>query len=131
MDIAGLMKQAQQMQTRMQEIQGELSEFKVVGQGGTGEVKVIMNGRHELERTFVDPNMEAFTLADKLDADGEPTEAFSTAKAMLEDLIVAAVNDAVRKIEDESKNKMMNLAEGIDLPSEFQMPNLDDIKGAS
>lgn len=124
MSIADLMKQAQQMQSRMQEIQGELSEFKVVGQAGTGEVKVIMNGRHELERCFIEPALEAFTLENKFDPEGEPTEAFTTAKAMLEDLVVAAVNDAVRKIEDESKTKMMQLAEGIQLPPEFQMPGI-------
>lgn len=131
MSIADLMKQAQQMQSRMQEIQGELSEFKVVGQAGTGEVKVIMNGRHELERAFVDPNLQAFGMDNKYDADGEPTEEFTTAKAVLEDLVVAAVNDAVRKIEDESKNKMMKLAEGIELPPEFKMPGMDGIEGDS
>lgn len=123
--ITELMKQAQGMQKRMQQIQQELSEFKVVGQAGTGQVKVIMNGRHELDRAFVDANLPVFSIP-ALDSDGEPSEEFVKAKAMLEDLVVAAVNDAVRKIEDESRNKMIELAQGIQLPPEFQVPFDED-----
>ena len=123
--IAELMKQAQTMQKRMQEIQSELGSFKVVGQAGAGQVKVILNGGHAAERTFIDPSVEIFTTP-MLDANGEKTEAFLHAKAVLEDLIVAAINDAVRKIEEESRNKMMELAQGIQLPPEFQIPFDDD-----
>jgi DNA-binding YbaB/EbfC family protein len=119
--IAELMKQAQTMQKRMQEIQGELGSFKVVGQAGAGQVKIIINGSHGAERAFVDPALEVFSTQ-MLDANGDKTEAFSNAKAVLEDLIVAAINDAVRKIEEESRNKMMELAQGIQLPPEFQVP---------
>ena len=123
--IAELMKQAQTMQKRMQEIQSELGSFKVVGQAGAGQVKIIMNGSHGAERAFVDPSLEVFSVA-MLDANGEKTEAFVNAKAVLEDLVVAAINDAVRKIEEESRNKMMELAQGIQLPPEFQVPFNED-----
>jgi DNA-binding YbaB/EbfC family protein len=119
--IAELMKQAQTMQKRMQEIQGELGSFKVVGQSGAGQVKIILNGTHAAERAFVDPGLEIFNIPMN-DANGEKTEAFLNAKAVLEDLIVAAINDATRKIEEESRNKMMELAQGIQLPPEFQVP---------
>ncbi len=124
--IAELMKQAQTMQKRMQEIQGELASFKVVGQAGAGQVKVIMNGSHGLERSFIDPSLEVFSVHPQKDEEGHPTEAFLSAKAVLEDLVVAAMNDAVRKIEEESRNKMMELAQGIQLPPEFQIPSEED-----
>ncbi|NCX94030.1 MAG: YbaB/EbfC family nucleoid-associated protein [Gammaproteobacteria bacterium] len=114
--FAELMKQAQKMQERMQKIQEDLSAFKVVGQAGGGKVKVIMSGRHELDRAFVDPSLlENIQAADA-----------AQRKAVLEDLIVAAVNDAARKIEDESRTKMMSLAEGIELPPEFKLPGMGE-----
>jgi DNA-binding YbaB/EbfC family protein len=125
--IAELMKQAQTMQKRMQEIQSELGSFKVVGQAGAGQVKIIINGSHGAERAFIDPSLDIFSTP-MLDANGEKTEAFINAKAVLEDLIVAAINDAVRKIEEESRNKMMELAQGIQLPPEFQVPFNEDDK---
>ena len=77
--LGDLMKQAQEMQGRMQEMQEELVHLEVVGESGAGLVKVTMNGRHEVRRVEIDPSLM-----------GEDTE-------VLEDLIAASINDAVRK----------------------------------
>ena len=99
-----LLKQAQAMQGRMQEMQGELAEAEVTGESGAGLVSVIMNGRHDVKRVALDDSL------------------LSEDKEILEDLIAAAVNDAVRKIEANNKKMMQNLTGGIDLPEGFKMP---------
>jgi len=102
--LGGLMKQAQKMQEDMQKAQAELADMEVEGQAGGGMVKVTMNGRHELRRVTID---------DSLMGDD---------KEMLEDLIAAAVNDAVRRIEQTSNEKMSGLASGMNLPAGMKLP---------
>jgi DNA-binding YbaB/EbfC family protein len=96
--IAGLMKQAQQMQDNMKRVQEQLGSIEVEGQSGAGLVKVIMTCKYDLKRVNIDPSL----LKDD--------------KEMLEDLVAAAVNDAVRKIESTVQDKMASVTAGMPLP---------------
>lgn len=89
--MAGLMKQAQQMQEKMQKMQEELANAEVTGQSGGGLVSVVMTGRHDVKRVSIDQSLMSTDEDDK---------------EVLEDLIAAALNDAVRKIEQNSQEKM-------------------------
>ncbi|MGI9293978.1 MAG: YbaB/EbfC family nucleoid-associated protein [Pseudomonadales bacterium] len=102
--LGDLMQQAQQMQEQMQRAQEELASMEVAGESGAGLVKVIMTGRHDVKRVDIDASL------------------MTEDKEMLEDLLAAAVNDAVRRIEAEQKNKLGGLAGGINLPEGFKMP---------
>jgi len=102
-NLGNLMKEAQKMQQRMQEAQKELSELVVTGESGGGMVTVKMNGRHDI---LADGIKIKATLMD------EDVE-------MLEDLVAAAVNDAVRKIEKASKDKISKLTAGLNLPTDL------------
>lgn len=103
-DMGDLMKQAQKVQEDMQRMQAELAEAEVSGESGAGMVKVVMNGRHDVRRVEIDPTLM-----------GEDKE-------MLEDLLAAAVNDAVRKVEQNNKDQMGKMASGFGLPAGFKMP---------
>jgi DNA-binding YbaB/EbfC family protein len=102
LDINNLMKEAQKMQEKMKAAQEDLLRLEVVGEAGAGLVKITMNGRHEVKQggVFINPNL--------MDED----------KEMIEDLVAAAINDAVRKIEKVSKDKIAELTAG--LPRELQ-----------
>jgi DNA-binding YbaB/EbfC family protein len=102
--LGNLMKQAQMMQENMKKMQDQLGSVEVEGQSGAGMVKVIMTCRHDVKRVSIDPSL----LADDKD--------------MLEDLIAAAMNDAVRKVEATSQEKMGALTSGMGLPPGFKMP---------
>ncbi len=102
--MGNLMKQAQQMQERMQKMQEEIANMEVTGEAGAGLVKVTMSGNHNVRRIFIDPSL----MEDEKD--------------MLEDLIAAAFNDAVRRIEETQKNKMSGLTGGMQMPPGFKMP---------
>ena len=101
--IAGLMKQAQQMQERMAKAQDELAAIEVEGQSGAGMVKVIMTCKHDVRRVTIDPSV----MDDK---------------EMLEDLIAAALNDAVRKAESTAQEKMSGFTAGMQLPPGMKLP---------
>ena len=103
-DLGELMKQAQQMQEKMQKAQEDLARAEVVGEAGAGLVKVCMNGRHDVKRVEIDPSLM-----------GEDKE-------MLEDLLAAAVNDAVRRVEQKNQEQLASMTAGIDLPGGFKMP---------
>src|SRR5574343_1346117 len=102
--LAGLMKQAQQMQDNLKRAQEELGNIEVEGQSGAGLVKVVMTCKNDVKRVTIDPSL----LADDKD--------------MLEDLVAAAFNDAVRKAEATSAEKMSGLTAGMNLPAGFKMP---------
>jgi len=102
--LGNLMKQAQMMQENMKKMQEQLGSVEVEGQSGAGMVKVIMTCRHDVKRVSIDPSL----LTDD--------------KEMLEDLIAAAMNDAVRKVEATSQEKMGALTSGMGLPPGFKMP---------
>ena len=100
-NLGNLMKEAQKMQQRMQEAQQQLSQLIVKGVSGGGMVEIEMNGRHDVTKVKVSP-----TLME------EEVE-------MLEDLVAAAVNDAVRKVEKASKEKISQLTAGLNIPTDF------------
>jgi DNA-binding YbaB/EbfC family protein len=102
--IGQLMQQAQRMQENVQKAQDELAAIEVVGEAGGGLVKMTMNGRKEALRLQIDPSL----LGDDRD--------------MLEDLIVAAVNDGVRRADKLKEEKMAGLTAGMPLPAGFKLP---------
>ncbi|UTF61183.1 YbaB/EbfC family nucleoid-associated protein [Gilvimarinus sp. DA14] len=102
--MGDIMKQAQEMQERMQKMQEELANAEVEGQAGAGMVKIIMTGRHDVKSVKIDDSLM-----------GEDKE-------MLEDLLAAAVNDAVRRVESNSKEKMSEMTAGMGMPPGFKMP---------
>jgi DNA-binding YbaB/EbfC family protein len=102
--LAGLMKQAQQMQENMQRAQEELARTEVEGQAGAGLVKVVMTCRHDVKKVSIDPSLL-----------GEDRD-------MLEDLVAAAFNDAVRRAEAMTQEKMGGLTAGLPMPPGFKLP---------
>jgi DNA-binding YbaB/EbfC family protein len=102
--LGNLMRQAQQMQADMQKAQAELATLEVTGEAGGGMVKVVMNGKHELSRVSIDPGVAA----------GE--------RELLEDLLVAACNDAVRKVEAQTQQRFAGMLGGMQLPPGFKLP---------
>ena len=102
--LGDLMKQAQQMQEKMRKAQEELASAEVIGTAGAGLVTVVMNGRHDVVRVAIDDSVL-----------GED-------KSMLEDLLAAAVNDAVRKVEVNQQDMLRKFTGGISLPEGFKMP---------
>jgi DNA-binding YbaB/EbfC family protein len=102
-DMKFLMQQAKKMQARMEEVQEEIKKMQVTGESGAGLIKVTMNGRHDVSRVSIDPSLR--------DEDME----------MLEDLVAAAINDAVRKVEETSKDKMGELTGGMQMPPGFDL----------
>ncbi|CAK0771186.1 putative nucleoid-associated protein YbaB [Gammaproteobacteria bacterium] len=102
--LANLMKQAQQMQTNLRKIQEEMAALEVTGQSGGGMVSVVMTGRHEVRRIQIEPDL------------------MKEEKEMLEDLIAAAINDAVRKVEESTSGKMSAATSGLGLPPGFKLP---------
>ena len=102
--LAGLMKQAQQMQDNMKKMQEQLAGIEVEGQSGAGLVKAVITCRNEVKRISIDPSL----LADDKD--------------MLEDLLDAAMNDALRRAEQTSQEKLSSVTAGLPLPPGFKMP---------
>ncbi|MGA2654850.1 MAG: YbaB/EbfC family nucleoid-associated protein [Gammaproteobacteria bacterium] len=120
-DFQKIMQQAQKMQANIQKAQEEIIALTVVGQAGGGLVKIKMNGRHDVLRVFVAPSLLGLKDPTKEeDEEGGGDEGSGTPdKGMLEDLIAAAVNDAVRKVETASREKMTGLMSGLNLPPEM------------
>lgn len=102
--MGNLMKQAQEMQEKLQKAQEEIANAEVTGESGAGLVKVQMNGRHDVKKVDIDSSL------------------MSEDKEILEDLIAAAINDAVRKIESSSQARMAELTGGMGMPPGFKMP---------
>lgn len=100
-DMNNLMQQMQGMQEKVQKLQEEIAQAEVTGEAGAGMVRVTMNGRHDVRRVSIDPSLMQ-----------EDTE-------MLEDLVAAAVNDAVRRVEEHQKEKMAGLTAGMPIPPGF------------
>ncbi len=102
--LAGLMQQAQAMQENLKKAQDELATIEVEGQSGAGLVKIVMTCKHDVRRVTIDPSL----LADDKD--------------MLEDLVAAAFNDALRRAEETSAEKMGKLTSGLPLPPGMKFP---------
>ncbi len=125
-DFQKIMQQAQKMQSNIQKAQEEIVNLTVVGEAGGGLVKVKMNGRHDVLRFFISPTLLGLSEeGNKEEEEGEGGGKGGKGgkpnidKAMLEDLIAAAVNDAVRKVEKASREKMTGLMSGLNLPPEL------------
>jgi DNA-binding YbaB/EbfC family protein len=102
--MGNLMKQAQKMQEDMQKAQEEVANLEVEGQAGGGMVKVVMNGRHEIRKVSLDDSL------------------MQDDKEMIEDLLAAAVNDAVRRVEQQTQEKMAGVTAGLNLPGGMKLP---------
>ncbi len=102
--IGNLMRQAQQMQENLQKAQAELAALEVTGEAGGGMVKVLMNGKHEVRRVSIDPIVA------------------TDDRELLEDLVTAAINDAVRKVESTTHAKFAGMMGGMQLPPGFKLP---------
>ena len=102
-DMNNLLQQAQAMQEKMKKMQDDISKAEVTGESGAGMVKVTMNGRHDVRKVEIDPSL------------------MSEDKEMLEDLLAAAVNDAVRRVEREQQQKMAGMTAGLPLPPGFKL----------
>ena len=103
-NINNLMKQAQAMQENMAKAQAEIASIEVLGESGGGMVKVTMNGRHEVKRVQIEPAI------------------VTEEREMLEDLIAAAVNDAVHRVESATQEKMAAAMGGLSLPPGVKLP---------
>ena len=103
-NMGDIMKQAQKMQEQLQKQQEDLANAEVTGESGAGLVKVVMNGRHDVKNVSLDDSV------------------MTEDREFLEDLLAAAVNDAVRKIEEKNKQAMSGLASGMGMPPGFKMP---------
>lgn len=102
-NIGQLMQQAQKMQENLKKAQEEMADLEVTGEAGGGLVKVVMSGRHEVRRVTIDPDL------------GDDRE-------MVEDLVAAAVNDAVNRVQEMMQEKMSGLTGGIPMPPGFTLP---------
>lgn len=102
--MGNIMKQAQKMQENLKKAQEEIANMEVDGESGAGMVKVVMTGKHDVKRVTIDPQL------------------MQEDKEMLEDLIAAAINDANRRVEAVSEEKMGGMTSGMDLPAGFKMP---------
>ena len=102
--LSDLMKQAQQMQANLQKAQQEIANVEVTGNAGGNMVSITINGKHEVKRV----NIDASAMQDD--------------KEMLEDLVAAAYNDAVRQLEQTTQSKMSALTSGMNLPPGFKLP---------
>ena len=102
--IGNLMKQAQKMQADMAKAQEEMANIEVTGQSGGGLVSIVMTCKHDVKRVSIDDSL------------------YGDDKDMLEDLIAAAVNDAVRQVEKTSSEKMSGMTEGLNLPGGMKLP---------
>jgi len=102
--MGNIMKQAQQLQDKMQKAQEELANMEVVGEAGAGMVKVTMLGNHNVKRVDIDESL------------------MEDDKEMIEDLVAAAINDAVRRVSETSQERMSEVTGGMPLPPGFKMP---------
>ncbi|NOX08423.1 MAG: YbaB/EbfC family nucleoid-associated protein [Gammaproteobacteria bacterium] len=102
--MGNIMKQAQQMQANLQKAQQELADMEVTGQAGGGMVSVLMTGKHEVRRVSIDDAL------------------FGDDKEMLEDLVAAAINDAVQRVASTTEEKMASVTGGMQLPPGMSLP---------
>lgn len=102
--IGNLMKQAQKMQEDLRKAQEKLAQEEVTGESGGGMVKVVLNGKHEARRVMIDDSL------------------MSDDKEMLEDLVAAAINDAVNRVAEKTQENMAGITSGLPLPPGFKLP---------
>ena len=103
-DMNQLLKQAQKMQEQMQKAQEELGKMEVTGESGAGLVKITINGKHEVRKVALDPSL------------------MTEERGLVEDLIAAAMNAAVKKVADNNRSSLANMTAGLNLPEGFKLP---------
>ena len=103
-DIGNMMKQAQALQENMQKVQAEIAQLEITGEAGGGMVRITINGRHETRRVQIEPSV------------------FGEDREMLEDLLAAAFNDAVHKLEAATQARMSSAMGGLKLPPGMKLP---------
>ena len=103
-DLNNLLQQAQEMQKQMMKAQEELAQKEVTGEAGAGLARVIMNGKHEVKGVTLDSSL------------------LKEDKEIIEDLVAAAVNDAVKKVAENNKDQLSGMASGLNLPEGFKFP---------
>jgi nucleoid-associated protein EbfC len=103
-DMNQLLKQAQKMQEQMQKAQEELGKMEVTGESGAGLVKITINGKHEVRKVELDPSL------------------MTEERGLVEDLIAAAMNAAVKKVADNNRSSLANMTAGLNLPEGFKLP---------
>jgi len=103
-NLGDMMKQAKEMQDKMQKMQEEIANMEITGESGAGMIKVTMTGRYDVKKIHIDPSL------------------MSEDKEILEDLIAAAVNDAVKRVEQNTQDQMADLTGGMQMPPGFKMP---------
>jgi DNA-binding YbaB/EbfC family protein len=103
-DMNQLLKQAQKMQEQMQKAQEELARVEVTGESGAGLVRITINGKHEVRKVELDPSLMA------------------EERGLVEDLIAAAMNAAVKKVADNNRSSLANMTAGLNLPEGFKLP---------
>lgn len=101
--LSGLMKQAQKIQSDLQKAQEELANMEITGESGGGMVKIVMTGRHDVRQVTIDPSL------------------LTEEKDMLEDLVAAAINDAVRKVEKNTQDRLTGMTGGLNLPDGLKL----------
>lgn len=104
MDLKQIMQQAQRMQEQMQKAQEELAKQTVTGESGAGLVKITMNGKHEVRKVELDPSL------------------LEEEQSFVEDLVAAAINATVKKVEEANKNSLASMTGGMGLPEGFKFP---------
>ena len=104
-NMSQIMKQAKAMQEKMAEMQKKIEETEIEGSSGGGAVKIVMNGKHEVKNLFIDPSIVN-----------------SDEKEVLEDLIIAALNDVNKKIAENTNNQLGSISGGMGLPPGFKLP---------
>ena len=104
-NISQIMKQAKVMQEKMAEMQKKIEETEIEGSSGGGAVKIVMNGKHEVKNLFIDPSIVN-----------------SDEKEVLEDLIIAALNDVNKKIAENTNNQLGSISGGMGLPPGLKLP---------
>jgi DNA-binding YbaB/EbfC family protein len=103
-DMTQLLKQAQQMQEQMQKAQEELARAEVTGESGAGLVKITINGKHEVKKVILDPSL------------------MTEERSLVEDLIAAAMNAAVKKVAENNRSSLASMTAGLNLPEGFKLP---------
>ena len=103
-DMNQLLKQAQKMQEQMQKAQEELARMEVTGESGAGLVKITINGKHEVRSVALDPSL------------------MTEERGLVEDLIAAAMNAAVKKVAENNRSSLANMTAGLNLPEGFKLP---------
>ena len=104
-NMSQIMKQAKAMQEKMAEMQKKIEETEIEGSSGGGVVKIVINGKHEVKNLFIDPSIVN-----------------SDEKEVLEDLIIAALNDANKKIAENTNDQLGSISGGMGLPPGFKLP---------